>query len=32
MIFDWHDAKHERNIRERGFGFDFAALAFEDVC
>ncbi len=29
MIFDWHDAKHERNLRERGFGFDFAALVFE---
>jgi hypothetical protein len=29
MIFDWHDAKHERNISERGFGFDFAALIFE---
>ena len=29
MIFDWHDAKHERNLHERGFGFDFAALVFE---
>ena len=29
MIFDWHDAKHERNLRERGFGFDVAALIFE---
>jgi len=29
MIFDWHDGKHERNLRERGFGFDFAALIFE---
>lgn len=28
MDFDWHDAKHERNIRERSFGFDFAALIF----
>ena len=28
MEFDWHDAKHERNRRERGFGFDFAALVF----
>jgi uncharacterized DUF497 family protein len=28
MEFDWHNAKHERNIRERGFGFDFAALIF----
>lgn len=29
MEFDWHDAKHEKNIRERGFGFDVAALIFE---
>jgi uncharacterized DUF497 family protein len=29
MEFDWHDAKHDRNINERGFGFDFAALIFE---
>jgi uncharacterized DUF497 family protein len=29
MIFEWHDAKHEWNSRERGFGFDFAALVFE---
>ena len=28
MIFDWHDAKSERNLRERGFEFDFAALIF----
>ena len=28
MEFDWHDGKHERNRRERGFGFDFAALVF----
>jgi len=26
--FDWHDAKHERNVEERGFGFDFAAQVF----
>lgn len=26
--FDWHDAKHERNRRERGLGFDLAALMF----
>jgi uncharacterized DUF497 family protein len=26
--FDWDAAKHERNIRERGFGFDFAAQIF----
>jgi uncharacterized DUF497 family protein len=29
MIFDWHDAKHERTRSERGFGFDLAALIFE---
>ena len=29
MIFDWHDTKHERTLRERGFGFDFSALVFE---
>jgi uncharacterized DUF497 family protein len=28
MDFDWDTAKHERNIRERGFGFDIAALIF----
>jgi hypothetical protein len=26
--FGWHDSKHEWNLRERGFGFDFAALIF----
>lgn len=30
MRFDWDPAKHERNQRERGFGFDFAALIFDD--
>ena len=29
MRFDWDCAKGERNRRERGFGFDFAALIFE---
>lgn len=29
MDFDWNPPKHERNLRERGFGFDFAALIFE---
>ncbi len=29
MIFDWHDEKHRRTLRERGFCFDFAALVFE---
>lgn len=30
MRFDWDFAKSERNRRERGFGFDFAVLIFED--
>lgn len=29
MLFEWDEAKSERNRRERGFGFDFAALVFE---
>ena len=29
MLFEWDVAKHERNLRERGFGFDVAALVFE---
>lgn len=28
MLFDWDGPKHERNLRERGFGFDFAAQIF----
>jgi len=28
MEFDWHDTKSNRNIEQRGFGFDFAALIF----
>lgn len=28
MEFDWHDAKHEKNLQERGFGFDVAAQIF----
>jgi uncharacterized DUF497 family protein len=28
MKFGWDDAKHERNVRERGFGFDVAAEIF----
>ena len=27
--FGWNPKKHERNIRERGYGFDVAALIFE---
>ena len=29
MDFAWDDAKHEKNLRERGFGFDFAAGIFD---
>ena len=29
MEFDWHPDKHERNVTERGFGFDLAALIFD---
>ena len=29
MEFDWDPPKHDRNLRERGFGFDIAALIFE---
>ena len=29
MRFDWDSDKAEQNQRERGFGFDFAALIFE---
>ena len=28
MQFDWDEAKHLRNVRERGIGFDHAALIF----
>jgi len=28
MEFGWHDAKSDRNLQERGFGFDFAAQIF----
>ena len=28
MLFEWDDAKSERTRRERGFGFDDAALVF----
>ena len=28
MEFRWHGEKHERNLQERGFGFDYAALIF----
>jgi hypothetical protein len=29
MDFEWDEAKSLGNLRERGFGFDFAALIFE---
>ncbi|HVZ68077.1 MAG TPA: BrnT family toxin [Rhizomicrobium sp.] len=29
MEFEWDEAKSERNFRERGFGYDFAALIFD---
>ncbi len=29
MDFEWDDAKSERNLKERGFGFDLAVLIFE---
>ena len=29
MDFEWDEAKTQRNLRERGFGFDLGALIFE---
>ena len=29
MEFEWDQAKHLKNVRERGIGFDDAALALE---
>lgn len=29
MRFGWDDTKHQKNIRERGFGFDAAAEIFD---
>ena len=29
MLFEWDDAKSEKNRSERGFGFDVAALIFD---
>ena len=29
MKISFDAAKHEKNLRERGFGFDYAALIFE---
>ena len=28
MDFEWDDIKSELNLRQRGFGFDYAALIF----
>ncbi|MEA2976078.1 MAG: uncharacterized protein QOF19_1598 [Alphaproteobacteria bacterium] len=28
MLFEWDEAKSRRNLRERGFGFDYAAGIF----
>ena len=28
MLFEWDDAKHERNVASRGIGFDAGALIF----
>jgi uncharacterized protein len=28
MLFDWDDAKSERNLRERGFDFEYVAHVF----
>ena len=29
MQFEWDRAKSDRNVQERGFGFDFGALIFD---
>ena len=29
MDFEWDEAKSEQNLRQRGFGFDYAACLFE---
>ena len=31
MIFDWDEAKSLRTLRERGFGFDYAAGIFSSL-
>ena len=28
MLFEWDEPKSQRNVRERGFGFDYAAGIF----
>ena len=29
MRFVWDEAKHQRNVRDRGYGFDYAAHIFD---
>jgi uncharacterized protein len=29
MLFEWDDAKHERNVVSRGIGFDAGTLIFD---
>jgi uncharacterized DUF497 family protein len=29
MEFEWDDAKSDQNLRQRGFGFDYAACVFD---
>ncbi len=29
MVFEWDPAKHNRNLRSRGIGFDEAAMIFD---
>ena len=29
MLFDWDDGKSDRNLRERGFDFEYAAHVFD---
>lgn len=31
MEFEWDESKSARNLAERGFGFDFAALIFDGL-
>jgi uncharacterized protein len=29
MEFEWDDAKSDQNLKQRGFGFDYAACVFD---
>jgi hypothetical protein len=31
MLFEWDEAKSRRNLRERGFDFNYAASVFADL-